>query len=197
MIRSFGALALTLLLALAPARAETVAEQQAKFAAAEGIGLAQVALTGEVLSTDVAKRELIMTDALGNRTALKVDESVLEFEKTAKGDSVKVVYFITGKAELRQPSLEEKKAPFTVLETSDLPKNPFKTNLKTYRMVTTIDSIDASTGTVTIKGIQGNSAPVKLKDKKAASMYSTGDTVVITYTEPLVASLEKIAPAKK
>jgi hypothetical protein len=196
-IRSLSALALTAVLLLTSARAETVAEREAKFAAAEGIGLAQITLTGEVLGTDVKKRELTVTETFVNRITLKVDESVPDLEKLAVGDTVKVVYFISGKAEIRKPTAEEQKTPFAVLETSDLPKNPFRADVKTYKVVTAIDAINSSAATVTFKGIHSRNALVKLKDAGAFEGYKAGDAVVVTYTEPIVGSLEKITPAKK
>jgi DNA-binding beta-propeller fold protein YncE len=50
-------------------------------------------------------------------------------------------------------------------------------------MTATIEAIDQATGTVTLKGPQGNSRTIKARDPKNLQKVQVGDLVDITYTE--------------
>lgn len=165
--------------------------REAKIADAQNLGFAKVMLKGSVLEISAADRTLVMVDSFGNRNTLKVDPSVTSFDKVAAGDTVQVDYFITGRAEIREATADEKKQPLTVLESSELADNPFGKHVKLYKIVTTIENMDRSKAILTIKSAQGHSVKVQVKDTDAFNHYKPGDTAVITYTEPIVAKLEK------
>jgi hypothetical protein len=67
------------------------------------------------------------------------------------------------------------------------------------RVVATIEAIDRTANTVTLKGPKGNSMVVDVADPAALAKPKVGDTVVVTIAESVALSLEKDAgkPAKK
>jgi plasmid maintenance system killer protein len=58
----------------------------------------------------------------------------------------------------------------------------------------TIEAIDAKKNRVTLKGPEGKTQEIKVKDPKNLVNVKVGDQVVLTYTEALAISVE---PAKK
>jgi hypothetical protein len=58
----------------------------------------------------------------------------------------------------------------------------------------TIEAIDAKKKRVTLKGPEGKTQEIKVKDPKNLKNVKVGDQVVLTYTEALAVSVE---PAKK
>ena len=58
----------------------------------------------------------------------------------------------------------------------------------------TIEAIDAKKNRVTLKGPEGKTQEIKVKDPKNLKNVKVGDQVVLTYTEALAVSVE---PAKK
>ena len=58
----------------------------------------------------------------------------------------------------------------------------------------TIEAIDAKKNRVTLKGPEGKTQEIKVKDPKNLVNVKVGDQVVLTYTEALAVSVE---PAKK
>jgi plasmid maintenance system killer protein len=58
----------------------------------------------------------------------------------------------------------------------------------------TVEAIDAKKNRVTLKGPEGKTQEIKVKDPKNLVNVKVGDQVVLTYTEALAISVE---PAKK
>jgi ASC-1-like (ASCH) protein len=55
----------------------------------------------------------------------------------------------------------------------------------------TVETIDKNSQYVTLKGQEGKTVEVKVKDPKNLEGVKVGDEVVITYTEALAISVEK------
>jgi hypothetical protein len=56
----------------------------------------------------------------------------------------------------------------------------------------TVQAIDTKKPSVTLKGPEGNIKEIKIKDPKRLENVKVGDLVVITYTEALAISVEKV-----
>ena len=151
--------------------------------------------TATVLAVDLEKRELTLGDQDSEGITFVVDERVKRLDEIMPGDKIKLEYFISLVSEIREPTEEEKDAPLTVLE--DLAKAPADTSpagggLRQIRAVVTIKDIDLVRNLVTIKGPMGRYLTLKPLHPERLKLVKVEDTVIITYTEALVVSLEKV-----
>lgn len=62
------------------------------------------------------------------------------------------------------------------------------------KVTATIDAIDRKAQTVTIKGPEGNTETIKVKNPKNLEGVKVGDLVDITYSQALAVTLDKPAP---
>jgi hypothetical protein len=176
--------------------AQDVTDLERKLAKSMDSGLARVIVTGPVFAINSKSRELTITGFFGDRLTVKADQSVTNLDTIVVGDTVRVDYFLIGRAEIRSPTDDEKKKPMTVLEARDLPDNPYKSDATVYKVVATLEALDRSVGTVTIKGPNGSTTTVKVADVKVFEKHKLGETIVITYIEPVAIWIEKINPTK-
>jgi hypothetical protein len=61
-----------------------------------------------------------------------------------------------------------------------------------FRVVATIDAIDKTDRTATLKGPRGNYVTVAVQDPALLESAKVGDTVVVTAAESVALSLEKV-----
>lgn len=155
-------------------------------------------VTATVESVDVAKREVTLKGPEGNHVTLTVGDKVQRLNEVKAGDKVTVEYYIGIAGELRPPTEAEKAQPYVVLdEEARTPKGsaPAGAVVRTVRVVATVESLDLSTQTVTLKGPKGRYLTVRVDDPAKLQKAKLGDTVVVVATEGLAVSVEK-APTK-
>lgn len=158
-----------------------------------------VTITARVEKIDLAKREVTLKGPLGNVATLVVGPEVKRLNEIKAGDDVTADYYIGIAAELRTPTEEEKAQPFVVLEGSTkAPKTtaPGAAAARSIRVVATIEGLDRPTQTVTLKGPMGRYVTVRVQDPDVLMKPRLGDTVVVTATEALAVSVEKVVKAK-
>ena len=151
-------------------------------------------VTATVESIDVAKREVTLKGPEGNHVTLSVGEKVQRLNEVKPGDQVTVQYYIGIAGELRPPTDAEKAEPYLVLEDdARAPKGeaPAGAVLRTVRVVATVEALDASSQTVTLKGPKGRYLTVHVDDPAKLKQAKIGDTVVVVATEGLAVTLEK------
>ena len=156
-----------------------------------------VTVTATVQAVDQDKREVTLKGALGNVVTFKVDKRVKRLNEVKVGDEVTADYYVSLAAELRPPTESEKENPITVLEqTVRAPKGtqPAGAGLRAIKVVTTVEGLDLPTQSLTLKGPLGNYATIRARDVEKLKQLRLGDTIMVTYTEALAISLEKVAP---
>ena len=151
--------------------------------------------TATVQAVDYAKRELTLKTEMGNTVSFIVDKRIERLNEIKVGDKVRAEYYVSLGAELREPTAEEEANPLTILH--GLAKAPPGTEpaaggLQQIRAVTTVEGLDLPTQTATLKGPRGNYFTVRAQDPENLKKLSLEDTVVVTYTEALAISLEKL-----
>ena len=152
-------------------------------------------ITATVESVDLEKREVTLKGPLGNKVTLKADKSVKRLDEIKPGDLVQASYYQCLAAELREPTAEEKANPLTVEEgLSKAPETeaPAAGVARRVKAVATIESIDRSAQTITVKGPRGKTVTAKVEKPSNLEKMQVGQTIVITYTEALALSLEKV-----
>lgn len=159
-----------------------------------------VSLTASVEAVDQAKREVTLKGPLGNTVTFVVDQRVKRLNEVKVGDLVSADYYISVAAELRKPTPEEEKTPIVQLEAgAKAPPgtSPGAAGLRRFKVVTTVEGLDRPTETVTIKGPLGRYLTVRVADPANLTAMRIGDTVIVTYTEALAVSLEKVEKKRK
>jgi len=167
----------------------------AGLASAVGEAWKLVSVKATVEKVDLQKRELTVKGPEGNVRTLTVDKQVKRLNEIEPGDEIKVDYYVSIAMELREPTAEEKDQPLTVLEgTAKAPPNtsPAAGGLRQIRAVVDVVAVDHSTEMVMLKGPLGNTLAVRVADSNRLKTVKKGDTVVVTYTEALAVSLEKM-----
>lgn len=158
-------------------------------------------MMGDVIEVDQDARVIVLKDALNNEITFAVDDNVKNLEEIAAGDSVIADYYVSLCTDIRKPTEEEKETPWMELdETSELPPmcSLKAGGLKMYRAVATVSGTDRFLQMIQFKGPRGNVFNVKATnpswlggDEGQQPMIKVGDTVVVTYTDPLIIALTK------
>ena len=189
---------ISLMLTLAFSAAAQEKKESASKPLSAGNGVL-ISVTADVESIDLDKREVTLKGPLGNAVTFVVDKRVQRLDQVKAGDHVSADYYVSIAAEVRLPTAEEKAGPITVLdELADAPAGtePAGGGLHQIKIVTTVEGLDVPTQTVTLKGPRGNSVMIRVQNPDNLKKLRLGDTIVVTYTEALAVSLEKV-PAKK
>jgi hypothetical protein len=213
MKRILGAFALTVLIggcssdqktaettpAANKAAAEVPGRAAADMAPLTAEDAALVTVTATVQAIDVAKREVTLKGPLGNLNTFTVDKHVKRLDEVKVGDAVTVEYFISVAGELRAPTEDERMHPIDIVEgVARAPKgsDPAAGGVRAIKVVAEVTGLDLTTQTVTLKGPHGNSTTVRAKSLDNLKKIHIGDTIVITYTEALAISVEKVSHPK-
>lgn len=155
--------------------------------------------TALVTAVDKTKREVTLKTQDGEVQTIPVDPDVERFNEVAVGDTVRAKYTVGITSELRAPTEEEKKEPFVALEgggKAPADQAPGAGAARMFRIVATIEALDRTAQTATLKGPNGNYVTVKVEDPTLITQPHIGDTVVVTAAESVVLSLEKADKAK-
>ena len=152
--------------------------------------------TAVVTAVDKEKREVTLKNQDGEISTFVVGPEVKRFDEIGVGDTVRAKYTIGVTSELRAPTEEEKAEPLVAIEgagTAPADQAPAGGAARAFRIVATIEAIDKTALTATLKGPGGNSVTVKVEDPSLLAKPKIGDTVVVTAAESVVLSLEKVA----
>jgi hypothetical protein len=156
-------------------------------------------VTATVESIDPEKREVTLKGPLGNEVTFVVDSRVKRLNEVKVGDVVQADYYVSLAAELRKPTPEEEKNPIMVAEDSaraPATQSPAGGEARRVKVVTTIEGLDRPTRTITIKGPRGNYLTARVDDPANLEKMRIGENIVVTYTEALAISLEKVKKKK-
>ena len=151
-----------------------------------------ITATVEAINVDTRMVTLRSGD---NVTSFTVDKKVKRLHEVKVGDKIKATYYISLATDIRQPTPEEMKNPLVVLEGAGRTPpgaTPAAGGLRQIRAVVTVEGIDRAAERVTLKGPQGNIVTVRVLDPSRLDMVTLGSTVIVTYTEALAISLEKV-----
>ena len=154
-----------------------------------------VTMTAKVEAVDVAKREITLKGPLGEVETLTVEKTVKRLDEVKPGDEVTAKYYVSVAAELREPTQQEKENPIMIVTGSaKAPKSsdPAAGGVRVIQVVATVEGLQRPTRMVTLKGPRGNYLNVRAKDPKRLEKLHLGDTIVVTFTEALAISLEKV-----
>jgi hypothetical protein len=151
--------------------------------------------TATVTAVDKEKRQVTLKNEDGESSTIDVGPEVKRFDEVAVGDTVRAKYSVGITSELRAPTEEEKAEPLVAVEgggVAEADKAPAGGAARIFRVVATIEALDRTTQTATLKGPSGSYFTVQVQDPALLTKPHIGDTVVITAAESVVLSLEKV-----
>jgi len=154
-----------------------------------------VTITASVEAINYTNREVTLKGPLGNTVTFTVDQRVRRLNEVKVGDLVRADYFVSIAAELRKPTPEEEKNPFVELNVAAKAPpgtTPAAGGLRQFRVVTTIEGLDRPTQTITVKGPRGHYLTARVADPANLTQMRIGENIVVTLTEALAVSLEKV-----
>jgi hypothetical protein len=155
-------------------------------------------VTATVKAIDHKTREVTLQGPLGDAVTFTADKHVQRLDEINVGDEVTAHYYVSVAGELRAPTEDEKQHPLVVLQGAGrAPKgaDPAAGALRGFRVVTEVVGIDLPTQTVTLKGQGPLKQTVTVRAKSADNLRKLriGDTIIVTYTEALAVSVEKVS----
>jgi len=152
-----------------------------------------VTVTAVVEAIDVQKRLVTLRGPEGNTTTVRVDESVRNLAQVRKGDTVAVEYFESIAIQLAKPG-ELKVGDAAIAEGVERAQpgaKPGAVGGRAITIVTEVEAIDKTAGTVTLKGPGGKSETIKAQNPANLDKIKVGDTLQVTYTQAVAVSVEK------
>jgi hypothetical protein len=149
--------------------------------------------TGTITDLDYPNREMTLKSSDGQVATFYVDRTVQRFNEAKVGDKVSMTYYLGVSAEVRKPTAEEKQNPLVVLDTSTIAgpdAAPGAYETRKIRAVVTIESMDKSAQTVTVKGPRGKYFTTRVADPSRFERVRIGDNILMTFTEATAVSLK-------
>jgi hypothetical protein len=157
---------------------------------AQGGGQA-VAITAEVVGIDKADRTILLLGPNDNVVAVEVGKEARNFDQIKVGDEVKIEYYEAVALYLGKPGEQADATAERATARSAKGDKPAGVVVETVDMSATVQDIDKTKRTVTLKGPQGNLITTKVDQSvQAFDSLKVGDTVHARYTEAMAISVE-------
>jgi ribosomal protein L35AE/L33A len=142
-----------------------------------------IMLSATVTAVNQETREVTLKGPHGKELAITVGEEVKHLPQVAVGDHVEVAYYESVNVEVLGPEQAEPGATaMSALETAEPGQKPAGAMATELSVVATIDAIDKDAETVTLKGPEGNTKTVKVRNPANLEKVAVGDQVMITLT---------------
>lgn len=157
-----------------------------------------VTITASVEAINYTNRAVTLKGPLGNTVTFTADSRIKRLNEIKVGDLVRADYYLAAAAELRQPTPEEEKTPFVQLDAaakSPSGSTPAAGGLRRFRVVATIEGLDRPTRTITVKGPRGNYFTARVANPANLPKMRIGEKIIVTLTEALAISVEKVEKA--
>ena len=158
---------------------------------------ATVKLRGTITAVDKENKTITIKGEGGRTLTLDVqDPSKLEAVKV--GDPVVGTYYEAVAVQVRKAEAGTPGVTVKEGRTSSKPgETPAGAIGREITVTGTITAIDKKKGSVTVKGPQGKSHVVKVKEPKNLENVKVGDLIELTYTQALAVALDKAAKGDK
>ena len=157
--------------------------------------LSLITTQGKVTEINKETRKVTLLGPQGELVSVTASEAVGRFNEISVGDIVTFEYYTYMKAEFRQPTPEELKEPLVILaEGVSAPDTMGPAGIvgAEVKAVVTIEILNRPYMQVTVKGPRGNYTTLPMEDEELITQLHIGQIVILTYTEAMVVSLEKV-----
>ncbi|MCU0577961.1 MAG: hypothetical protein MUF69_00300 [Desulfobacterota bacterium] len=143
-----------------------------------------------VQAIDVEKRVVTLKGEEGNIFDLKVGEEAKNLPQVKVGDLVTVQYYESLAFEVTKPGQAVAVGAAGGVAAAKPGEKPAGVAAGQVTITATVEALDAKKHYVTLKGPDGKTKEIKVKDPKNLVNVKVGDQVAITYTEALAISVE-------
>jgi len=157
--------------------------------------LSLVTAQGKITEINKDTREITLMGPQGQLLTVTASDAVKRFDEISVGDYVTFDYYTYLKAEFRQPTQEELDEPLVVLvEGGKAPEgmDPAAIVGAEVKAVVTVEILNRPAMLSTVKGPRGNYTTIPMEDEALMSQLHIGQVVILTYTEAMAISLEKV-----
>jgi Cu/Ag efflux protein CusF len=154
-------------------------------------------VTATVEAIDLANRVVTLKGPKGNVFDLKVGEQAKNLPQVKVGDTVVAQYYESVVVQLAKPGAPGGTTASQAMEQAKPGEMPGKAVASRVTVTATIVDISPKKTYVTLKGPEGKTMDVKVKDPKNLEGVKAGDQIEITYIEALAVSVEKAKTAEK
>lgn len=131
-------------------------------------------------------RDVTLKNADGETVEITVSEDVKNLPQVEVGDIVTVEYMEAVSVEVMgAEGMEPGAAAAAAMGTAEPGERPAGAEVQELVVIAVIEAIDKENEQVTLKGPEGNSKTVKVRDPANLEKVAVGDNVMITYTRAL------------
>jgi len=156
-----------------------------------------VKVTATVEAVDLTNRVVTLKGPKGNVFDLKVGEQAKNLPQVKVGDQVVAQYYESIVVQLAKPGAPGGTTASQAAESAKAGQMPGGAVASRVTVTATIVDISPKKTYVTLKGPEGKTMDVKVKDPKNLEGVKAGDQLEITYIEALAISVEKAKTAEK
>ena len=156
-----------------------------------------VKVTATVEAIDLTNRVVTLKGPKGNVFDLKVGEQAKNLPQVKVGDQVVAQYYESIVVQLAKPGAPGGTTASQAAESAKAGQMPGGAVASRVTVTATIVDISPKKTYVTLKGPEGKTMDVKVKDPKNLEGVKAGDQIEITYIEALAISVEKAKTAEK
>ena len=156
------------------------------------VGEETLTATATVQKVNLKNRHVTLKGSDGKTFTIVAGDEVRNLKQVKKGDVVRVTYhesvaYQVNKAGTAKPGVSES----TDVSRAKLGDKPGASVTNTVSVRMTIAAISKPTSEVTLRGPQGKTVQVKVRDPSKLDQVQVGDVVDITYTEAIAVAVEK------
>jgi hypothetical protein len=178
--------------ATAPERAAGSRQEAAAPLPSGTVGTNLVTVTAVVQKINLKTRHVTLGLPDGTTTTMEVDKSVRNLPQVKKGDEVNVTFSESLAYQVLKPGEGAPGAQVAEdVRRAQLGAKPGASVARVQTVTATIEAIDKSAETATLRGPGGRRVTVKVRNPKNLDRVSVGDLVELTYTEALAIRVEK------
>jgi hypothetical protein len=155
---------------------------------------ASIDIVATVTSIDPETRVIAFTDAQGKVRTLTADPRVKRFSELEVGDQVSATIEISALAEVRAPTAEELANPEKVkrgVVRADANGPMAGSMVESTTAVVTVVGLNLLTETITLLTADDDLVDVRAESESNLKQLRLGDTIVVTYTESIVVSVDQ------
>ena len=161
-------------------KASTMEMQEQKPAIGEA---GMLTMEATVAAINHETRDVTLKNAEGETVEITVSEDVKNLPQVEVGDTVTVEYMEAVSVEVMgAEGIEPGAAAATAMGTAEPGERPAGAEVQELVVIAVIEAIDKENEQVTLKGPEGNSKTVKVRDPANLEKVAVGDNVMITYT---------------
>jgi Cu/Ag efflux protein CusF len=150
-----------------------------------------VAVTATVEKIDMATREVTLKGEDGKLETIKGGPEARNLGQLKVGDKVTFKYYQALAIFVSAPGEKPSMSEATNMQRAPLGAKPGGQVTNVMEAVATVEAVDLSKRTATVRGPRGNVHTMKVGDQVQLEKVQVGDQITVRYTEALAVSVEK------